>query len=642
MIDRRLLLVLAAGGLWIVAPLRTVSGGGETDSIAAALESVDADVRVYNDHLTTLASPFMEGRVPGSRGMEVASEYVEFWFRKYGLEAPFPRTETAVGGEEVITPRASHRQPFPLSGTLEITGQSLSVEADGRSVTFEPEKEFRVTGLGGAGELSAPVVFVGYSIDNGPEGYSSYGEGDDLSGKVALMLRFEPMNDKGLSRWSENGPWSDKASFANKLRAARERQASAIIVINTPGADDPRAVSLDSMRGDRKGEGCPVIAMTAEGGERFVQATDPQHRSLMDLRHLADESGGLIELSAGTATIGADMVTKPLIAENVGGLLPGRGALAEQYIVVGAHLDHLGMGYFGSRSGPGKLHPGADDNASGSAGILLLAEKLAASYAQLPEGTDARSVLFIAFSAEESGLHGSRYYVDHPIAPLEKHALMVNFDMIGRITNDRLRVSGVNSAEELEEWLKPFFDAAPLEIVASGGGPGGSDHMSFQQRSIPVLFGIIADFHGDYHTPEDVGWKINRVGAVQTVRLFHDIALAAAQRPQCFTFKGEGGGEGAEPGPRLADIKVRFGIIPGSYDEDQEGIAVRDVAEGGSAQQAGVQAGDVLVAWNKQALQGIRHWMTLLAAHQPGDTVELGVLRDGKEVTLMATLQAKQ
>ena len=231
-----------------------------------------------------------------------------------------------------------------------------------------------------------------------------------------------------------------------------------------------------------------------------------------------------------------------LEAENVGGVLAGRGALKDEWIVIGAHLDHLGLGFYGARDARrvGEVHPGADDNATGSAAVLMLADKLAQSYAALPAGTDARSILFVGFDAEETGLHGSGHYVRNPIAPLEKHALMINFDMIGRIVNKRLSVQGSNSALGMEEWLKPIFDESPLDVVEAPI-PGGSDHMMFMNKRVPYLFAIIADFHMDYHTPDDVSWKINREDAVRTIDMFHQIGLTAATHSGPFEWNSSQG-----------------------------------------------------------------------------------------------------
>ena len=604
-----------AGGLDELSP----------DPIAAALQASE-DLRVYNDHLVTLASPFMEGRVPGSRGMEIAMEYVEFWFEDAGLEPAF----AGEGGA------ASFRQPFPLRGATELARHAFSAPTVG---TFAPEADYTALALGGSGRAQGNLVFVGYSIPEGKEGYASYAEGERLDGRIALVLRFEPMDASGKSLWGQAG-WSAHAGLARKVRAAVERGAAGVLVVNTPGADDARVESLPTFNGaGRKAVDVPVFMITGEAAERLIAAGDGAGRSLLELRQEADLGPVLAELAVEVA-LECEQRTIELSAENVGGLLAGRGALAEQLVVIGAHLDHLGQGSFGSRDAElaGKaLHPGADDNASGTAGVLMLADKLARDYAALPPEVPLRSVLFLAFSAEESGLHGANFYVEHPIRPLEQHALMMNFDMIGRIANGRLAVAGTGTAQGLGEWLEPIFQASELEIVPSPSGGGGSDHLSFMAKGVPVLFGIIADFHEDYHTPRDTSDKINRVDAVKATLLWREIALAAVQRAEPFVFTQEAS-PSAQGSPRTS-LKVRFGIRPGDYAEGDTGVAVAGVTDGGSAALAGVLAGDVLVSWNGEPVANVRSWMEQLALCEPGDRVQVGLRRGDSELEVAAVLQ---
>lgn len=615
---------IAIAGFNTAAPAETTR-----DAVSAA------EMVIYNDHLTILASPYMEGRVPGSAGMERAMDYVEYYFRQYGLSPAFPSTDIGADGSEIITPRSSYRQPFPLGGSDKATVQKLAFHTGDKTVTLEPGKDFSVTGLGPSGQVSGPLVFVGYSIKDGPDGYQSFND-DDLSGKIALVLRFEPVNEEGNSRWASGRGWSPRASFAGKMQAIKERNPAGVIIINTPGTTDPRADQLTDVEssGGRVLD-VPVLMMTAQAGERLVAACDPDKRSLLDLRKIAD-AGRIVADLSGSATLEAKIEREQTLAENVGAIIPGRGTLADEFIVIGAHLDHLGMGYFGSRSGPGELHPGADDNASGSAGILLLSDKLKRAYDALPIDADARSILFIAFSGEESGLHGSRYYANNPIVPIDDHALMINFDMIGRIKDNRLSVSGYSSGEGMKEWLQPYFADTPLTVVQSDQLNGASDHSSFLAKQIPVLFGIIADFHADYHTPRDVAEKINREGAVMTIDLFEKISFAAAQRPERFSFSSPQ----REPRRQASrsEIKVRFGIMPG-YSEGVEGVLIDDVTAGGSAAEGGVKPGDRLVRWDGQKIADIQAWMEMLKKHNPGDKIKIGVVRDGEEVTLDVTLQ---
>ncbi|MEO0632005.1 MAG: M28 family peptidase, partial [Planctomycetota bacterium] len=386
-----------------------------------------------------------------------------------GLSPAFAATTTAEDGSEVERAFSSWRQPFALGGRTEVK----LAEFAANGMTFAHERDFVVTGLGGEGEMAGDAVFVGYSINEGNDGFSSYPEGTDLTGKLAVMLRFEPMDEEGMSLWTEDGGWTNSASFDGKLRAAFDRGASGVVIINTPGAADDRVNRLDAFRGGGLGAEQPVFLMSQDAGTRWLEGATGM--SIADVIATANEGGEVMPLDGGVK-LAADVERETVFAENVGGVLWGQGDLKDEWIVMGAHIDHIGMGDFGSRWGSGKLHPGADDNASGTAGVLLLADLLARSYADLPEDADARSIVFIAFDAEESGLNGSRYYVNNPIAPLESHALMTNFDMIGRITDDRVLLSGLETGEGLQELLQPAMDKTELELVIPTSMNGASDH----------------------------------------------------------------------------------------------------------------------------------------------------------------------
>ncbi|GAB4546932.1 MAG: hypothetical protein Tsb0013_06230 [Phycisphaerales bacterium] len=626
------------GAIALVGSLSSLAVASDTDAIATsetpivtALGAVDRDVLRYNDHLTTLASPYMAGRLPGTDGMERAKQYVEFWFTEFGLEPAFTDEE----GEPTF------RQPFDLGGTMELTASEASFKRGLRRVELVEDEDYIATSLGASGSVSGPMVFVGYGVESGPDDYTNFEGLDDLNGRIAVMFRFEPMDEEGQSLFQEGRGWSSRAGFRRKLQSVFDRGAAGVIIINPPGSGDPRADSLQSVGGGGGGAG-PVLMLSQQGGEKLMERFDPERRSLMDVRRFADTEGGWFDMD-GRATIEATFERKPTIVENVGGLIPGRGSLADEVIVIGAHLDHLGLGYFGSRSGPGELHAGADDNASGSAGVLLMAEKLKEAYDTLPDDADARTLKLVLFTAEESGLNGSRYLANNPEFPIEDHMLMINFDMIGRIQNNRLSVSGMNTGEGLLEFCQPFFDNSGLDCIVAERMSGASDHTSYYDRGVPVLFAIIEDFHQDYHTPADVSEKINRVGATKTARLFTEIALAAAQRSERFEFtrqaprqrqqaQGDGGGG-------RMDLRVRFGVQP-SYTEDL-GVAINAVTDGGSAALAGVEAGDILVRWDGQKIENIEAWMGMLSKHSPGDVVKIGVKRGDEEITLEATLQER-
>lgn len=605
--------------------------------IDQVLASLPPEVRLYNEHVTILSSPWMEGRLPGTKGMERAMDYVEHWFKKSGLDTVKQKDGSM-----------SYRQPFSLGGKREMRDQRLSARAGDATLEFAVGTDFDLTAIGGAGDVTGPLAFVGYSIENGPKGYNTFaskeieGSNEDLFGKVAIMLRFEPMTEDGKSRLNDGDGWSRAASFQGKFNALMKRRPAAVIVVNTPGSNDERAKSL-RLAGQGLVRDVPVFVMSADAADKLLKAADAKGRSLMEFRTLADTlkegESGVIDLAGAQVTVGGRVEESPVIAENIVGLLPGRGALKDEIIVIGGHLDHLGNGEFGSRSGPGPLHPGADDNASGSAGIMILADLLTAEYQKAPADQPLRSILFIAFTAEESGLNGSRHYVTNPLFPAEKHVLMFNYDMIGRMKDNRLSVSGIGSGKGMEEWTKPIFENAEktygLKVVASNGaGAGGSDHASFLAGGIPVLFGIIADFHDDYHTPRDIGELINRESAMKAVYLFRDLAIDAAKQPKRFEF-----GSGA--GPMRQNMRVRLGMRSRPLG-DEPGLEIIEVTAGGSAEKAGLKVGDRMIKFNKIVMNSREDLIEQLRTLEPGQEVQAVVMRDGKEETLFVKLTAPE
>ncbi len=592
--------------------------------IHKAIGAADPLVQGFNEHLTILASPWMEGRLPGTRGMERAMEYMEDQFRKAGLEPAFQPPE---GGSK------TYRQPFSLGGKREVVEERIVSLCGGSELAFTAGNDFKLTSLGKSGSAEGPIAFVGYGIEDGPEGYSSFAEGHSLEGKIALVFRFEPMNEQGKSLWSDGEGWSGRAGFAGKIGAVAKRKPAAIIVVNTPGADDPRIDSLTTAGGGRAMADAPVFMMSTGAAEKLVAACDGK-RSLMDLRKLADnppaDQPRSFDLSGSKVSIAGRIEEKPVRAENIVGVLPGRGALAKEVIVIGGHLDHLGNGDFGSREGAGKLHPGADDNASGSAGVILLGDMLKKDYDALPAETPLRTIVFIGFSAEESGLNGSRFYVDNPIYPIKDTVLMMNFDMIGRIKDGRLSVTE-SKAKGMQEWAEPIYAKSPLTIVRGERSGGGSDHASFQQAGVPILFAIIADFHDDYHTSRDVSELIDREASVEAIKLWHALAADMAQRAERFELDTTAGPMRAQP------MRVRAGMRTRELEDG--GLEVVDVTKDGSADKAGIQKGDRLIKWNKKDIATRAEFVDELRTHEVGDKVQAVFLRNGEEKTVYIEMQ---
>ncbi|MBN8598604.1 MAG: M28 family peptidase [Planctomycetes bacterium] len=610
---------------------RQVTAAGSADSLAA-------DQLLLRDHLTTLANPFFEGRYPGSRGGKLAADYIQWHFEHLGLQPAFKDADDPT--------KPTFRQPFPGPSHNEIAKQGFEYTANGKGITLAPGKDFNVLGLSGNGTVTAPLVFVGYGITLGEDGYSSFPDsGPSLEGKIAVILRFEPMNEDGTSKWSKDG-WSFSAGLEPKIGAAIRRGAKGVIFVNAPGAKDDRIDKLETVNSitSREPYEAPVIMATIDSVDALVRAADPEGRSLLDFRKLVDEKGVVVDLPDASVTIDTEINKVRPLTDNVGAVLPGVGALADRYIVVGAHYDHLGHGQVGVRfpSDRGQIHPGADDNASGTSGMLLIARRIADQVAKLPPDAPRRSILFVGFSAEESGLNGSRYYTQHPIVPIENHDFMLNLDMIGRLGEKPLEAGGVGTAEGFADWLAPYFESSSLKIAAKQSGMGPSDHASFYAAKVPVLF-LFTGMHPQYHRPTDIAALINWEGAAKVADMAYRIALDASLRPEPFVFTSPSNvttTEGDQPPPPVRG-RIRFGISPGDYSGEEKGILVGEVLPETPASKAGLKANDLIIKWNDNRVASVEEWMPYFNAAKPGDVVKVTLLREGKEMNFDVTLEAR-
>ncbi|MEK6703906.1 MAG: M28 family peptidase [Planctomycetota bacterium] len=655
----RLAMFLLAGGAAlscapVLAQNAPASSSIESRHMPASDETRKADEFVYRQHVTTLSNPYFEGRCPGTRGNQDAAEYLEFYFKRYGLTPAFTHDGK---------PFSTFMQPFTPVGMRDGKTTIASQTVKLGDAALVPENDFRALGSSGNGTVTGPIVFVGYSVPDGENEYKSYEAQTSLKGKIALILRFEPMGDDGGSKWSEEG-WSPRSALPAKIEAAAKRGAAAIIVVNPPGAKDTRAKRLATLAETAaKGEvlGIPAVMLSTDAADKLVRNADAKGRTLAELRKLADAKGEVIDLPNGTVTIQTELKREVVTTNNVGGILKGKGALADEYVVIGSHYDHVGYGDFGSLSNSrGTIHPGADDNASGTSGTLTLAKKFGEMYAKLPEGASCRSILFLGFSAEESGLEGSRFYCQHMIVPREKNYVMLNLDMIGRLRDaPPLEITGVGSAVGLEAWLQPYFDNAGFKTVAKKRAPSNSDHASFYNVKIPIAF-FFTGLHGEYHRPADTVDLINIEGAAKVVDLVYRIATDATTRTEPLVFGEPKAPVAAVPAPEAppatppaaapggdtpvanAGGGVRFGIMPGDYADEKAGVLVGEVFPNTPAAKAGLKAGDRITKWNGTVVKDVEAWTPLLRGSKPGDKVEITYLRDSVEATCTVVLEARK
>jgi hypothetical protein len=320
-----------------------------------------------------------------------------------------------------------------------------------------------------------------------------------------------------------------------------------------------------------------------------------------------------------------------LPTQNVAAVVRGTDAvLRDEYVILGAHFDHLGRSTFGALdpNETNAVHNGADDNASGTAAVIELARLLR-------RNPPKRSVIFVTFSGEELGLLGSQYFVDHLPVPIEKVRAMLNFDMVGRMQNDRLIVYGVATAQELNELVARANAASPLSLTATGDGFGASDHSSFYAKNLPVLH-FFTNVHDDYHKASDDAEKINAVGMARVVALAERVTREIADRPHPLTFVRT-----AAAGPATSareNTSAYLGSIPDMGATDVVGVRLTGVRVDSPADRAGIKAGDIIVEFAGKPVKDLYAYTDALYAQKPGDTIDIVVLRGGQRVTLKVTL----
>ena len=483
-----------------------------------------------------LASDALEGRGPGTAGLDRAADYIAQEFQSIGLRK--------MRGEK------DYFQPFEMTTATEL-GPKTALRVGEHP--FSPHTDFMPLSLSGEGDFHAPVVFAGYGVKSPEHNYDDYA-GLDVKGKVVLAMRYEPHDALGKSKFAEQG-WSSAAVFTEKARHARDHGAVALLIVTPPDfAKDDRLVGLAGPGGGGAVGALPVVQIKQTVAEELLRRGGSP--DLATLQKKIDETvkPASFALSGVDVTGNVDIEQTKVTVKNVVGYLPGRKA--GEYVVVGAHYDHLGRGGMASlrRRGAGgkpEIHNGADDNASGTTAIMALAAEMAR------QGKPDRSIIFVAFTGEEEGLLGSRYFVDHSPVPLGTITAMLNLDMVGRIrtgsehaasstttqtttaqaaTQDSasgvLYVGGMGTAESFDDIVKRADAHSPLVVKDIGrGGIGPSDHMSFALKKIPVLF-LFSGLHGDYHRPSDDAEKINYDGLAEVIEFARDLVTQLASSPK--------------------------------------------------------------------------------------------------------------
>jgi len=569
-------------------------------------------------HVKQLASEEFTGRGVDSPGIRLARDYIAAEFAKYGLKP---------GGDN-----GSYLQGFDV--VVGVTVKDPTTLAFGNESDLRLNEDWIPLGLSTSDKAEGGVVFAGYGITVKDYGYDDYA-GIDAKGKIVVVLRYEPPPKDANSPFRKLPDASIHATLRTKANNARAHGAIGMILVDLSQNADKKAELLSTRNSLWRGGNTVVAAqVTRQAIEPWL---DSQGVSLSALKEKIDRAEKPASMLVPNATVKLQVSLQEdrQRTENVVAILNGADpSLTGENIVIGAHYDHLGLGYFGARErqSEGRIHPGADDNASGTAVLLDLARRMS----QLP-AKPARTVVFVAFSGEELGLYGSRSFVQR--APFIKSTkAMINLDMVGRLRENRVTVFGTRSSPGFSKMV--LDGARPLGLeVQESDGVGRSDHMSFYNRKIPVLH-FFTGTHADYHRPSDTWDKINIDGAakVSDLVLISALEIADAKEPPNFASLP------ARPPGDQEEGEVKLGTYLGSipdYGANAGGVRLAGVTEGSPAARAGLREGDIIVQLAEMKIQNIEDLTAALQGRKPGDEVEITVLRTGKPVTLKATLRAR-
>jgi len=514
--------------------------------------------------VTALTAPDMDGRRSGTPGGDRAASYIADTLRKAGC-ASFLQSFVIAAGTRLAA-----------SNTFDIPNRTSPIV----STDWTPHAGST------SGDVTAEVVFVGYGISAPEQAYDDYA-GVDVKDRIVLAFAGQP------SRLGRRLP------RVEKIVAAREHGARALLVI-----DDP----LPSL------SAAPVASpiVTASVRRSVAEALLPAGTTLASL-----EAAPRALSTGTTARIRVALEPADQRGVNVLCVVPGTDpALAGETVVVGAHYDHLGRV-------EGAVHPGADDNASGTAVVLSLAR------AFLEAGGAPRTLVFALFGAEEIGLVGSRHYVAQPARPLDRTVAMVNLDMVGRASTGKLAIGGVDSAAGLGDTVKAALAAESLAASLTGSPFGPSDHSSFYRAGVPALF-FHTGSHADYHRPSDTADKLDLAGMARIAAATRRVVetLAAAPRPVYATIRP----------PTRSRVTGAYAFLGVQSDGGADGARLVGVVPGSAADRAGLREGDVVIRLAGAALASFEDLRVAVRKHSAGERVDVVYVRNGERFSVSTTL----
>ena len=567
----------------------------------------DITVEELEGHVKYLASDSLKGRMAGSQGDSLAAEYIRNELSSLGF--------VPLSGDGF--------QRFTVTSRL-VPGDENALSIEGED--FIPEKDFIPLGFSSDSELESEVIFVGYGFNINTDSlkWNDY-QYIDVKGNWVMILRADPEIDNSASPLIPYSGDRDKAMLAKDMGAAG-------VLLVSGSALDPQD-TFESLNSEDFPVGIPAFRIKRELADLILSKKGTTVTSLERKINSSRKPSGL---KTGVTLSGKSEIIREMnVTRNVVMVLPGEDEqLKDEYIIVGAHFDHLGLGGPGSSSMAGDtlaIHHGADDNASGVSLMIELAEKFA-----MTKGSHKRSIVCIAFGAEELGLLGSKYFAENPGIDLSRVNAMINLDMVGRLQEtNTLQVSGIGTAEGLRELVVSETDTNRVKLVFSDEGSGRSDHTSFYGKNIPVLF-YFTGAHTDYHKPSDTYDRINYPGMVTISTLIFKVAEKLATSPERLRFREAG----PKPETRRITRKkmITLGIMPDYAGIVKNGLRADEVYPGRPGAMGGMKKGDIITAINGKTVNNIQDYMFRMGQLKYGQMITVEVLRGDEKIVLLIQL----
>ena len=595
--------------------------------VVAACLGLQAQGSITRAHVEALAAPRTEGRLAGTNGERLASDYLVAELQKIGAK-PLPG-------------QTDFRLPFDFTAGTRDGGSKISVSvtnapAGGVESGASSSGTARALSFSDNGDADGPVVFAGYGIvvpDGQGFGYDSYAT-LDVKDKIVLVLRYFPEDAEQKTK----GILARYADLRYKAMAARQRGAKAVMIVAGPRS--PNAGELVPMTFDTALAGSGILAVSITGDDAkamFKRAEKPLEEAQKSLDDANPHATGFA-LPGVSVRIHAAVERERRTGRNVVGYLPATtpvGTMAKPWIAVGAHYDHLGHGEAGNtlagKEDAGKVHAGADDNASGSAAVLAIA----ATMAKQPR---KRNVLVGFWSGEELGLIGSTAFATKPPVPLESLAAYLNFDMVGRMQDNKLTVQAAGTSPSWARLIEQANVAAGFDLAVQEDPYQPTDVATFNLASVPSL-SFFTGTHADYHKPSDTPDKIDYEDLDRVVEFAASIVKRLSDAPEAPAFTKVD--QKLQTGGGRAGVRLFTGTIP-DYSTEVKGLLLGGVIGGGPAEAAGLKKGDVIVEIAGQTITNIYDYTYALDVLKIGQPAKVVYLRDGKKQETTLTPAARK